>query len=124
MNDNFEITRKCTCGTLVKSRFLINSFDGTYAFHCSNCGLLFLAGIDDTTEVVKVCRSGDNPTHKEEIPNFQLGDKVMLVDVNHAYFMQTGMVIGLKHKFIRVRFDNPEHTVIWMSDLVIARMPK
>ncbi len=111
---------KCVCGKVVKSICLINAFDETYSFHCGDCNNLFLAR-NDSPEITIIGNAKDDRT-KLEIPNFNLGDKVMLVDVNHKFFLQTGMVVGLDHKFIRVRFDDKDNTKIWMSSLVIARM--
>lgn len=110
---------KCTCGEIVKSLCLISEFDGVYAYHCGSCNNLFTVSGDE--EVSRICNTKDDRS-KLEIPNFQLGDRVMLVDTKHKFFLQTGMVIKLSHKFIRIRFDDKEHTVIWMPALVIARM--
>lgn len=110
---------KCSCGETVKSLCLINAFDGTFVYHCKSCNNLFLQG--SSQETVKICNTSDD-RGQIEIPNFKLGDKVMLVDSAHKFFLQTGVVVGLDHKFIRVRFDDKNNTVIWMSALVIARM--
>jgi len=85
-------------------------------FKCEKCGAPILSGfciLCNQSYILEDCKIDNQGINEDDIPNYELGDSVIIINSEHPWFNDIALVADLKHKFVRIEIHGKK---VWLSE--------